>query len=76
MYKIIADFGDYQVIDERIQTFNTEREPRTVWNEDYNWRGKEVITLSFWDMFWNAATVTGMLIMIITFIVSMVIFHM
>lgn len=33
MYKIIADFGDYQVIDERIQTFNTEREPRTVMYE-------------------------------------------
>ena len=76
MYKTIADFGTFDVIDERIQVVNVVKEPVITWDEDYDWMENEVLDLTFWDMLWNVTQVTGIILMIISFIVSMCIFYM
>ena len=76
MYKTIADFGTFDVIDERIQVVNVVKEPVITWDEDYDWMENEVLDLTFWDMFWNVTQITGIILMIISFIVSMCIFYM
>ena len=76
MYKTIADFGTFDVIDERIQVVNVVKEPVITWDEDYDWRENEIIELTFGDMLCDATQVTGIILMVISFIVSMCIFYM